>query len=73
MNKKDVRNDKPNGRENQLRALDQLSLSSCRCADGVKSNWTTLGVVRELLPGQFQFTDTEAPAWRQRFYSVRAP
>ena len=37
------------------------------------SNWTVLGSVTELSPGQFQFTDAQAPTQPQRFYRVRSP
>jgi hypothetical protein len=35
------------------------------------SNWTTLGTTTEGVAGQFQFTDTQANAGKQRFYLVR--
>ena len=35
-------------------------------------NWTALGGVAEIFPGQFQFTDTQATNSPQRFYRVRA-
>jgi hypothetical protein len=35
-------------------------------------NWTTLGGVTEVLPGQFQFTDAEATNTPSRFYRVRS-
>lgn len=37
------------------------------------SNWTVLGTVPEISPGQFQFTDTNAPAFPVRFYRVMFP
>lgn len=37
------------------------------------SNWTALGGVTEVSPGQFQFTDPQAATNEQRFYRVRAP
>ena len=37
------------------------------------SNWTRLGSVPEVSPGQFQFTDTQATNSPQRFYRVRSP
>jgi uncharacterized delta-60 repeat protein len=37
------------------------------------TNWTPLGGVVEITPGQFQFTDNSATTNRQRFYGVRAP
>jgi hypothetical protein len=37
------------------------------------TNWTWLGEVPEISPGQFQFTDTEAPGNSERFYSVSSP
>jgi alpha-tubulin suppressor-like RCC1 family protein len=37
------------------------------------SNWTSLGAVTEILPGQFQFTDPEATNSPRRFYRVRSP
>jgi hypothetical protein len=36
-------------------------------------NWTALGGVTDLLPGQFQFTDREATNSGRRFYRVRSP
>ena len=37
------------------------------------SNWSRLGFVSELSPGQFQFTDPQALDGRPRFYRVRSP
>jgi len=37
------------------------------------SNWTALGGITELSPGQFQFTDAQATNTPQRFYRLRAP
>ena len=37
------------------------------------TNWTRLGTVPEVSPGQFQFTDPQAAATSQRFYRVRSP
>jgi hypothetical protein len=37
------------------------------------SNWTLLGAPTEIAPGQFQFTDPQAPSHPQRFYRVRSP
>ena len=37
------------------------------------SNWTLLGTPAEISPGQFQFTDLQAPNHPQRFYRVRSP
>ena len=37
------------------------------------SNWTVLGGVTEVTPGQFQFTDPQATNTPQRFYRVRSP
>ena len=37
------------------------------------SNWTVLGPVTEVSPGQFTFTDPGATSHRQRFYRVRSP
>jgi hypothetical protein len=37
------------------------------------TNWTVLGGVAELSPGQFQFTDSQATNGAQRFYRVRSP
>jgi hypothetical protein len=37
------------------------------------TNWTVLGVVMELPPGPFQFTDPQATNCPQRFYRVRSP
>ncbi|HEY9173433.1 MAG TPA: kelch repeat-containing protein [Verrucomicrobiae bacterium] len=37
------------------------------------SNWTALGGVTELAPGQFQFSDPQAANFPQRFYRLRSP
>ncbi len=37
------------------------------------SNWTPLGGVTEVAPGQFQFTDPQATNTPRRFYRLRAP
>jgi hypothetical protein len=37
------------------------------------TNWTWLGGVPEISPGQYQFTDTQAPANAERFYFVDWP
>jgi hypothetical protein len=37
------------------------------------SNWTILGAVTEISPGQFQFTDAQAANFSRRFYRVRSP
>ncbi|HZQ45418.1 MAG TPA: hypothetical protein VFC07_00280, partial [Verrucomicrobiae bacterium] len=37
------------------------------------TNWTSLGSVTEISPGQFQFTDTQAPNNARRFYRVKSP
>jgi hypothetical protein len=37
------------------------------------TNWTALGGVTEISPGQFQFMDPQATNNPQRFYSVRSP
>lgn len=37
------------------------------------SNWTALGSVTEVSPGQFQFIDLQAANNPQRFYRVRSP
>ena len=37
------------------------------------SNWTVLGGVTEISPGQFQFTDPQATNYPQRFYRVQSP
>jgi hypothetical protein len=36
------------------------------------SNWTVLGGVTEVSPGNFQFTDPQAASYPQRFYLVRS-
>ena len=36
------------------------------------TNWTMLGGVTEISPGQFQFTDPQATNYPQRFYRVRS-
>jgi hypothetical protein len=37
------------------------------------SNWTTLGGITEIAPGQFQFTDPQATNFARRFYRVLVP
>ena len=37
------------------------------------SNWTVLGGVTDLLPGQFRFTDSQATNHSQSFYLIRSP
>jgi hypothetical protein len=37
------------------------------------TNWTRLGAVSEIAPGQFQFTDSQATNNEARFYRVRSP
>jgi hypothetical protein len=37
------------------------------------SQWTALGGVMEISPGQFQFTDPQATNSPQRFYRAYAP
>jgi hypothetical protein len=37
------------------------------------ANWTRLGAVAEVSPGQFQFTDLQATTDSQRLYRVRSP
>ena len=37
------------------------------------SNWSQLGAVAEVSPGHFQFTDSQAANYAQRFYRVRSP
>ena len=37
------------------------------------SNWTSLGPVTEVSPGQFQFTDLQAATLPQRFYRISSP
>ena len=37
------------------------------------SNWPSLNPALETSPGQYQFTDTNAPADPQRFYLLRWP
>jgi N-acetylneuraminic acid mutarotase len=37
------------------------------------SNWTALGGVTEIAPGQFQFDDPQAPNSAQRFYRLATP
>jgi hypothetical protein len=37
------------------------------------SSWTRLGIVPEVAPGKFQFTDTQATNNQRRFYRVRSP
>jgi N-acetylneuraminic acid mutarotase len=38
----------------------------------VLSNWISLGTASEILPGQFEFTDTQATNYPARFYRVRS-
>jgi N-acetylneuraminic acid mutarotase len=38
-----------------------------------QTNWTALGGVTEISPGQFQFTDPQATNSGQRFYQIRSP
>ncbi len=37
------------------------------------TNWTVLGEVQQVAPGQYQFTDPQAATNRVRFYRVRSP
>jgi hypothetical protein len=37
------------------------------------SNWSVLGSAVEILPGQFQFTDSQTTNSDQQFYRVRSP
>jgi hypothetical protein len=37
------------------------------------TNWTVLGQVQQVAPGQYQFTDTQAATNMARFYRVRSP
>jgi hypothetical protein len=37
------------------------------------TNWTVLGEVRQVAPGQYQFTDPQAATNMARFYRVRSP
>jgi hypothetical protein len=37
------------------------------------SNWTVLGSITEVSPGQYQFTDTQTSGQPRRFYRVRSP
>jgi hypothetical protein len=37
------------------------------------TNWTRLGSVTEISPGQFQFTDSSGPGNQMRFYRVTSP
>lgn len=39
----------------------------------VFSNWTSLGIATEVIPGHFQFTDSQATTNSKRFYRVRSP
>jgi hypothetical protein len=36
------------------------------------SNWTMLGAVSEVSPGQYQFSDPQATNAGQRFYRIRS-
>jgi hypothetical protein len=37
------------------------------------TNWTVLGEVQQVAPGQYQFTDPQAATNPARFYRVRSP
>jgi hypothetical protein len=37
------------------------------------SSWTKLGYLTNISPGQYQFTDTNAPANTRSFYRVSSP
>ncbi len=37
------------------------------------ADWTRLGAVTEVSPGQFQFTDSQTASESQRFYRIRSP
>ena len=37
------------------------------------TNWTVLGEVRQVAPGQYQFTDPHGATNLARFYRVRSP
>jgi hypothetical protein len=37
------------------------------------NNWTVLGGVAQIAPGQFQFTDAQATNGPKRFYRTRSP
>ena len=37
------------------------------------ANWTVLGEVNQVAPGQYQFTDPQAATNTARFYRVRSP
>jgi alpha-tubulin suppressor-like RCC1 family protein len=37
------------------------------------SNWTVIGAATQLAPGVYQFTDTQATNFPQRFYQIRSP
>ncbi len=37
------------------------------------TNWTVLGEVQQVAPGQYQFTDPQAATNTGRFYRVRSP
>jgi hypothetical protein len=37
------------------------------------TNWTTLGGITEVSPGQFQFTDPQTTNYPQRFYQIQSP
>jgi VCBS repeat protein/fibronectin type III domain protein len=49
-----------------------IVLATTNLSSGL-SNWTSLGTPIEISPGQFQFTDLQAPDSPQRFYRVRSP
>jgi hypothetical protein len=37
------------------------------------TNWTVLGEVQQVAPGQYQFTDPQAATNMARFYRVQSP
>ncbi len=48
-------------------------LSSAELYDPATGTWTVLGAPTEASPGQFQFTDLQAPNYPLRFYRIRSP
>lgn len=50
-----------------------LSLLATTNGDAPLNDWIPLGLVPEISPGVYQFTDPQAPAFARRFYRVTEP
>jgi hypothetical protein len=57
---------------NNLSGLSFTVLASTNVAAPLNT-WVNLGSAVEASPGTFQFTDTQATNYPQRFYQVRGP